>query len=40
MGDIRFEMVTPGAKASMLVARAFAFKRNWLAERGSYARAL
>lgn len=40
MGDIRFEMVTPGAKASMLVARAFAFKRNWLAERGFYGRAL
>ncbi len=40
MGDLRFEMVEPGLQAAALVARAFAFKRDWLAERGLYGRAL
>jgi CelD/BcsL family acetyltransferase involved in cellulose biosynthesis len=40
MGDIRFEVVTAGPQAAALVARAFAFKRDWLAERGFYGRAL
>lgn len=40
LGDIRFEVVPPGARAASLVRQAFAFKREWLAARGLYGRAL
>lgn len=40
LGDIGFDVLGPGDEAAALVAQAFAFKRNWLAERGLYGRAL
>lgn len=40
LGDIHFEVLGPGERAAELVARGFAFKRDWLAARGLYGRAL
>ncbi|MEP5369381.1 GNAT family N-acetyltransferase [Parvibaculum sp.] len=40
LGDIHFEVLGPGDRAAELVARGFAFKREWLATRGLYGRAL
>ncbi|MAM94202.1 GNAT family N-acetyltransferase [Parvibaculum sp.] len=40
LGDIHFEVLAPGERAAELVARGFAFKREWLASRGLYGRAL
>lgn len=40
LGDVHFEVLGPGAQAAALVLRAFAFKRDWLAARGLYGRAL
>lgn len=39
MGGMNFEIVGPGREAAALVAKAFAFKREWLAARGLYGRA-
>lgn len=39
MGGMGFEIVGPGQEAAALVAKAFAFKRDWLAARGLYGRA-
>lgn len=40
LGGMTFEMVGPGRRAAALVEQAFAFKRDWLAARGLYGRAL
>lgn len=40
IGNVEFGIAGPGEEARALVARAFAFKREWLAERGLYGRAL
>ena len=39
MGGMGFEIVGPGQEAAALVAKAFAFKRDWLEARGLYGRA-
>ncbi len=39
LGGMTFEIVGPGPEAAALVAKAFAFKREWLAARGHYGRA-
>ena len=39
LGGMNFEIVGPGPQAAGLVAKAFAFKRDWLAARGLYGRA-